>query len=148
MDDNSIYIQIGNISTPKFSAHLPDRDLVPEASIEDLEVSISVLFSKDENLGKKDRGMVQYDIELSILDKETVLLEVYAEFMYVLSNIQQEEGKKFRIPKIVERYLVDNSISTLRGIILSKTKGTILDNFFIPLVNADELLKDMKNKSS
>ena len=65
-------------------------------------------------------------------------------FVFMINNIEsvvKHEKGSTQIDNNVLVILLNISISTLRGIIFEKTKGTVLQKEFLPIINPKMLLE-------
>ena len=76
-------------------------------------------------------------------DEKVELLKAKFSFQFEISNMEKIisfEGEKIDIPDGLAINLVSVSLSTIRGLIASKTQGYFINQFYLPIINPKELV--------
>ena len=137
---NSISLRISKIQDVLFYLNAPDV-IKPE----DIEVRV---------LGKEDsidaqKKEVSFDIEITYIykydemaTKEILHYENLTSFY--IENFEEvfkpKNGEHYICEPIVAERLIDVVLSTIRGILYVKAAGTGLSNFYLPLIDASEMV--------
>lgn len=74
-------------------------------------------------------------------DKTLLILEIFVDFQIADEGIS-EIKKKGAIPVDFLRYMATIAVGTARGIIHTKTEGTVLNSIVLPPVNLVETIKE------
>lgn len=86
------------------------------------------------------------DVKLLILETKEEFAEIKVENFFNIHPfndlIIKNSENNYDIPKPILHNLVSLSISTVRGILSEKLKGTIVQKEVYPLINLDKLFKD------
>lgn len=80
------------------------------------------------------------EVEILLAKSKHILCKLKTVFEYKVNGIKdliKEENGIELIPDQIPSMLIGNAVSTTRGILLSKTSGTILESVFLPVINAD-----------
>ncbi len=87
-------------------------------------------------------------IEVKMFIKETQeqVAEIKVENYFDIKpfSVIEEEEEKFNLPRSVKRAIFSMSVSTIRGILHEKLRGTIFQNQIYPLVDFDVIIKSNK----
>jgi len=86
----------------------------------------------------ESRKYIKVDLFVKIFtdSKENVIGKITTSHEFLLNDLLTEnDNKKIEIPEPLMNNLVDISISTTRGILFEKTKGTVLQNSYLPLIS-------------
>jgi len=100
---------------------------------------------------EKNLFAVIFDFAYLSVDKESkgtecLKLSVMTEFMVdnLKSVFTVRSNRDFDIDESLEITLVSLTISTARGILFEKSKGTLFSNFVLPLINPGEVVLSRK----
>ena len=86
-------------------------------------------------------------ISANIIETEERICEIVTGFRYEIHSINNKPIVEFEELDISEEIIttfVSISISTIRGILLEKTKGTILHKQMLPIIDPGKLVRDLK----
>lgn len=113
--------------------NIPD-DKTNEFNKEHIKFNIqaSVGFSKDKNL-------VQVNFSISYEYEESQLLNINTDTVFAFDDIEGLDLEN----KILWATLMGISFSTIRGIIINRTRGSFLDEIYLPIINHTEIIDDM-----
>ncbi|MFW5879346.1 MAG: hypothetical protein ACOCUV_00835 [bacterium] len=112
----------------------------------DLVLGLGVKFKTElENEILRIRFLVKY--VMNSTNENLVKLE--AELVFKIKNMNSvvkadNETNKINFQDSFLKALIVESIGTTRGILFSKTKGTDLEKFPLPLLNAQDIINQMK----
>jgi hypothetical protein len=95
----------------------------------------------------EEKSMVIVTTSVGILheDKETMLAKVKVNFAFNILNIEKvmvKENENLRLPKEIDTVLNSISISTVRGIMFSLFRGTLLHGAILPIVDPAALNRE------
>ena len=97
-------------------------------------------------LEKEEKIVCTVDVRLVILETKEAFAEIKVENFFKIHPFSEVIKKKsennYDIPNPLLRNLVLQSISTVRGILSEKLKGTIAQKEVYPLINLDNLFKN------
>lgn len=82
-----------------------------------------------------------------IIETEEILLEIQTGFQFEIDSINNKplsQIKEIKLPEDLVTTFVSISISTIRGIIFERAKGTVLQNQLMPVVNPKNLIREFK----
>lgn len=125
-------------------------DFTPDKNSLEVKVNVNYRWNLEKNLF----GVV-IDLFYLIKDKnnkniELVKLSFITEF--IIENLKEtftvRTNNDFDMDERFESTIVGLAVSTGRGILFEKTKGTIFNNFIFPVVNPMELILSKKFKES
>jgi hypothetical protein len=95
-------------------------------------VKFTVVYNYDnENKNKKDIQLLKF----------TTLTKYKVKGLKKIVNFDQEEDDKFEIPDPIMITFVGAAISSTRGMLAYKLSGTILSDYYLPLIDVQKLLK-------
>jgi hypothetical protein len=99
-------------------------------------------------LKEEDKIICVVSVKLIIIETKEYFAELKVENIFSIKPFDEiikiESDDTFDIPNPVLHNLVSLSISTVRGILSEKLKGTIAQNEVYPLINAASLFEDKK----
>lgn len=116
--------QEGSISDDKTNEF--NKDLI------EFKIQASVGFSKDKKL-------VQVNFSISYEYEESQLLNINTDTVFAFDDIEGLDLEN----KILWATLMGISFSTIRGIIINRTRGSFLDKIYLPIINPTEIIEDM-----
>jgi hypothetical protein len=95
----------------------------------------------------EEKSMVIVTTSVGILheDKETMLAKVKVNFAFNIQNMDKvmvKENENLRLPKEIDMVLNSISISTVRGIMFSLFRGTLLHGAILPIVDPAALNRE------
>ncbi len=97
-------------------------------------------------LEKEEKLVCIVSVELIIIETKEVFAELKVENIFNIMPfddvVKSESDDSYNIPNPVLHNLFSLSISTFRGILSEKLKGTIAQNEVYPLINAAAILKN------
>lgn len=118
-------------------------------SLNNLPIPINGLFNhqlKTQAIGDEKKNLVIVFIQVKISNIEepvNLLGEINIAIRFGIENFKEDfpkdESGKYLIPFEVENLLKSISISTLRGIMFSEFRGTVLHNAILPVILMDSL---------
>lgn len=82
-----------------------------------------------------------------IIETEEVVCEILTEFMYHIVSFNKKpitDLNEIKLPFDVVTTFVSIAISTIRGILIERSRGTILEYQFMPLFNPTKLAENLK----
>ncbi len=131
----SINFGIKEIKTIRFSLNdIPELD-----SIQNENVHFQIIPATFVNYEEK---IIGFDIIITVyVDKEVkkIVCELIARVSFIVNNLKDiVPGKGKNAPKLPDHFmqtLLSISLSTIRGILFSKTEGSILNKFYLPILN-------------
>ena len=143
-EEKELSISIKEINELSFN----QKPLPANLEVEKLadEIAIGLLFQFDVNI---EAGIFKFITQVSYTLKETkaALLEMENEIIFEIENIEtviKVVGEdKLDIKDNFLTTLAGVSIGTTRGILSSKTKGNVLSKVPLPILNPEEVLKQM-----
>ncbi|MES2479505.1 MAG: hypothetical protein V4561_10480 [Bacteroidota bacterium] len=140
MNTHSFEVAIFSIKLKEFNM-MNIYKLIPDFNLKSLKIKISVLFNYDKDLYVNPK--VAYAHKGA--DGELVeILNIHAEMKFGIKtddpNVIFSE-KSINIPDDMAKILLSTSFSTLRGMLAMKTENTFLEDYPLPLITSDELLK-------
>lgn len=152
-------LEIKKISLIKFSINnLEERDGYIPIKNEDINLFLSTDSNYDEE--KEVFNIILMLTYETIFNNELVdVLNADIKFEFTIpqkSNFFTPSKKKINNKETNKNYDVNDSffslilstcISTLRGVILEKCRGTFLENIYLPIVDINKLRKNNKEKS-
>jgi len=77
-------------------------------------------------------------------EKKITLASIETSSIFEITNLNEIvkfEDEKLKIPEFLMATLIGISISTIRGMLLAKTSGSIIQNAIIPVINPSDFLK-------
>lgn len=86
------------------------------------------------------------DKEIQLL-KFTTLTKFKVKGLKKIVNFNEEDDDKFQIPDPIMMTFVGAAISTTRGMLAYKLSGTLLSDYYLPLIDVQELLKNYDSLS-
>ena len=99
-------------------------------------------------LEKEEKIVCTVDVKLVVLETKEEFAQIKVENFFNVNPFNEVVKKKsennYDIPNPLLHNLVSLSISTVRGILSEKLKGTIAQKEVYPLINLDNLFKDKK----
>lgn len=111
-------------------------------------------FEVDEGLNQKEKLaklILKFEI-IAVLSKKAKQESKGTfnfEYIFHIENMEEyviKRKREFLVKNVLGANLLGISYSTSRGLIIAKTKGTFLENAFLPIIHPDELVKTT-NKS-
>jgi hypothetical protein len=87
------------------------------------------------------------NINVNSEDNKLLLAKMSVNFVFEIENFEEvikEKDQKFDIPEQIIHLLNTISVSTLRGIMYERFRGTFLHNFLIPIIHGRSLLPQKK----
>ena len=152
MEDNrikSIGIKYAKINVPYFSLF----ELENQYEIRKKHI---VNYQNNFNFNtQKDKGIISCIITVEIVIQETneKFGELRVENIFEVENLmdiltENKEKNDFNIPRDLIRTILSISISTFRGILKEKLKGTLLQDEVYPLVDPEFIMKQLIQQTS
>jgi|GEM_PF-5811952 len=86
------------------------------------------------------------DDEIQLL-KFTTITKFKVKGLKRIVKFEEENDDKFQIPDAIMITFVGAAISTARGMLAYKLSGTILSDYYLPLIDVQELLKSYDSPS-
>lgn len=145
---NPIKYALKEITTNRFSLKLPSKDIDPEKVIElEIKHNLSPIIKY-----KVDNDLIIIILKVSTFIQETdeVVMEAETAFVYHALNLKEylEHDKEKNAWKFLDvrneallLTLIGISLSTMRGILHERVRGTILESAPIPILNPANFLK-------
>ncbi|MDB9955081.1 hypothetical protein OAD49_05975 [Flavobacteriaceae bacterium] len=144
-------IAISSIKEEEFKFSDNDIDSIDEKSLSigfhlgfNVDVkksSFTVKFTVVFNYDKKNDKYIQ-------LLKFTTLTKFKVKGLKKIVNFDEENDDKFEIPDPIMVTFVGAAISSTRGMLAYKLSGTILSDYYLPLIDVQEMLKNYDDSFS
>jgi|GEM_PF-1226142 len=140
--EKSITYHLKGFNVRNFYLIEPGFDITSNFNILNLKVGFNLDFSHNIDLN-------DFQVTIRILyhyflnEKDINLLELVLTTEYHISNIKivlEIDGDKFRLPDDLLVNFVSIAYSTARGILFSKTQGSYLNQFILPLIDPKEFI--------
>lgn len=150
--DNNIFdpekITLIDFKTIKGQVNTPEIFDISKVIGHQLDNALQLSFNLDKKLAKAD-----FSVSISTDSKgqnETEATGVFhLIFTYLIENLAAlaipDETKRLSLNLGLANALSSVTYSTSRGILLTKLQGTALQNFILPIINANKLLNNKKD---
>ncbi len=149
LENISISYKLSNISIRRFSLIEPALDITTNFNIKKLNLGFNLAYAciKEKNI---------FQIQLNVVNnyllnnKNIKLIELVLVCDFEILNLEsiiQMNNEGFTLPDDLLTTLVGMTYSTARGIIFSKTQGSFLNQFILPVIDTKVLLKSMMNQN-
>lgn len=143
-EEKEISISIKEIIELSFNQKPLPSSIKEEDLANEIALGLSFRFNVD-----FDKETFKFNSVVSYTLKETnsILLELESEIVFEINNItsvvKATDQDELNIDNDILITLAGVSIGTTRGILSTKTKGNILSKFPLPILNPQEVLKEM-----
>lgn len=109
-----------------------------------LQNSLEIKFNLDEKLAKADLH-VDIRTESNDNEEEEATGSYLLSFIYVIENMEKlalpGKNNMLQIHPFLTNSIASVTYSTARGILISKLQGTVFENFVLPIINPNKLLR-------
>jgi len=140
--EKSITYHLKGFNIRSFYLFEPGLDITKNIDLLNLKVGFNLDFSHNIELNDFHVTMrILYHYLLN--EKDINLLELVLTTEYHISDINivlEIDGDKFRLPDDLLVNFVSIAYSTARGILFSKTQGSYLNQFILPLIDPKEFI--------
>ncbi len=137
-DIKQIGFSLDRITTEQFA-------IIEKEVVEDIQIGISSQLRFAFNDQKKKKVLIVFALFRFEQNKNPFLIiEIACHFKileYTYESFKNKEKNTISFPKNFISHLTVLTIGTLRGALHSKTENTRYNNFFLPTINVDELIK-------
>ncbi|NHZ86605.1 MAG: hypothetical protein GWP19_12120 [Planctomycetia bacterium] len=145
-NNNPINFQIKAVKTIEFCFTPPDRTIKKGERF--------TFKLKTEFLVNIEKNVVAIRLTVEMFDKKRAKLiasiktENYFEIKDLKQFIQKDHSDSIKLPDLLLSALINISIGTARGILITKVGGTVLDQMVLPIIQTNALipLKPIKFK--
>lgn len=149
LENTTISYKLNNISIRRFSLIEPALDITSNFNLKNLNLAFNLVYSilKEQNIFQIQLTVVN-NYMLNNRNIKLIELVLVCDFeIKNLSSIIQMNNEKFILPDDLLKTLIDLTYSTARGIIFSKTQGSFLNQFIIPVIDSKALIQSMINQN-
>jgi hypothetical protein len=107
-------------------------------------------YSIDSGFGANDeKKLIQVKFGFTLVHDTVDLIKLETSLFFNIENydeiIQKNEDKQSIVPHYFKKVILGIAISTSRGVLHSKTEGSYLNKFFIPIIDASAIIdRDFK----
>ncbi|MBL7889350.1 MAG: hypothetical protein JNL24_07355 [Bacteroidia bacterium] len=138
-EQKQLISKIDNIELLSLKVEVVDEDLIKTLNSKkfSFEINLKITFDKANN-------MVILTSNIKIfkdLNKDLFLGEIYSKGQFYIENYNDVVDNETNLPTSVASLFAGVLISTTRGFLIIKSKGTILDGAMIPFFDARKLFK-------
>jgi len=128
------------LQSAKIEKSLINEENYLEAQIFDISTSIGVAVYNTEKL-------IGVFLEIEYLQSEKMLVnaKISCHFEFTeetWKNMLDIDQSNIIIPKDFFGHLVGLTLGTMRGVLISKTEGTVFSTFVLPIIETSELIKE------
>lgn len=137
MEDNKQYIQfnIAEIKTEQFA--LFEENYSENAKI-NLETNLSYGINKEERF-----FLISIKFTFLIKKKPFITIQVNCSFEIEEKSFDKfNKGNELVLPRSLVSHMSMITIGTTRGVLHSKTEGTIFNKYILPTINVDEMISE------
>ena len=141
-----VSIRLLHIREKSFTLSLPD---IPEEEItfgKNLFLGMGFQFAIDK---EKEHFIVSNLVDYKITEAEESVLKLEVEFVFHVQDLSKvantEEENSINIDDSFVETIAGICIGTTRGVLATKTRGSIMAGFPLPILNPKEVLKGMNN---
>lgn len=133
---NNFGFQLKKITTEQF-------DLIEDAYDESC-TEVNLGFGFKFGLNEKERMIAAYvKVQFEQAEKPFILLELAHHYLIEPSSWEQMKSEEHvTLPKNIATHLAALTIGSIRGMLHCKTEDTPFNNFVLPTINVNELLKE------
>lgn len=148
--NHSIAFSLSGLSIRRFTLVEPGTDITGDFDVNKLKVSFSLDFS---HVISDDKFIIYLGIVYHYpLNKNDILLcelILLTEFRIVdLKDVIETKNDRFSLPTGLLQNFVSIAYSTARGILFTKTQGSFLNQFILPLIDSKTLLEQKIRETS
>ncbi|NLO19137.1 MAG: hypothetical protein GX121_04560 [Ignavibacteria bacterium] len=149
LENTIISYKLNNISIRRFSLIEPALDITSDFNLKNLNLAFNLSYAilKEQNIFQTQLTVVNnYMLNNRII--KLIELALVCDFeIKNLSSFIQMANEKFILPDDLLTTLVGITYSTARGIIFSKTQGSFLNQFILPVIDSKALIQSTMNKN-
>lgn len=140
-EKKKVVFRLEKIQTNKFTFSLPTSPF-DKAQKERVEYSI---ISIPKASIEKELLNISLSVLISIKETQEIVCEIESNFIYWVENLAsyQKDGK----PEFENDFLItffSISVSTMRGILYERCRGTFLQADFLPIINPTDFFKSIE----
>lgn len=149
MSTSEIVIKLSKVKTEEVTFKEPDDSFISSFNEEYINVGMGVNFSHDI---AKESFTVHLNFFYDYSEDESnalKLLDYKGFFEFKISNLQENiviNDKGFKLSDNVLATLIEISISSARGIIIAKTAGSFINQFYLPILDPKDIIEDIKRQ--
>lgn len=154
MEENNkkFSIKLNKVKIEEINFREPDDKFVTAFDEKLLQIHIGTAFSY--NIDKDILSAhinILYDYEDSNVELKNNLLNFKGNFEFLIGNFKNViniSGDKIDVPDMILEITAGIAISSARGIIIAKTAGSFINNFYVPIVSPQEIVAKLKEQLS
>lgn len=149
LENTIISYKLNNISIRRFSLIEPALDITSDFNLKNLNLAFNLSYAilKEQNIFQTQLTVVN-NYMLNNRNIKLIELVLVCDFeIKNLSSFIKINNKKFILPDDLLKTLIDLTYSTARGIIFSKTQGSFLNQFILPVIDPKALIQSMMNQN-
>ena len=147
---NEITFNLTNFSIKKFQLIEPDPKIIENFNPENLNISLNLDYDFDKNSKSFKMNLaITYKFNTVEFTEKLIDFELISVFDFKDIDIFRNDNDNIEIPNHILIQLFSVTYSGARGILFSKTQGSFLNKFLLPLVDPNETLKKLlQNKEN
>jgi len=146
---SEIYIKLSNVKTEEVTFKEPKQEFI--ASFDEAHLNIGIGLKLSNNIEQEliSIGLhffYEYNDEVN---PEIQLLNYKGTFDFKIGNLKdnvQVTNDNIEVPDNILITLLTIAISSARGIIIAKTAGAFINKYYLPILNPEEILENIKKQ--
>lgn len=151
MAEDKFVVGLTEVKTEAFTINEPSDDIIKSFDVGFLNVGVNAYFETNAEHGKVAVQLL-FDYEYGDEANSDLLPLLHYKGIFVfafddLKSLVSGDTDNVRLPGNVLERLLDLSISTARGIIIAKSSGSFINNYYLPVFDVKRLLKDNMGKA-
>ena len=146
---SELYIRLSNVKTEEVTFKEPKQEFIDSFDDSHLNIGIGVQLSNDIDQEMITIGLhffYEYNDEVN---PENQLLNYKGAFDFKINNLKdnvQVTDGNIQIPDNILITLLTIAISSARGIIIAKTAGAFINKYYLPILNPEDILENIKTQ--
>ena len=146
---SEVSIRLSNVKTEEVTFKEPKQELISSFDESCLNIGIGVQLSNNveqELITVSLHFFYEYNNEIF---PETQLLNYKGSFDFKIDNLKDTikvTNDNIQVPDNILITLLTIAISSARGIIIAKTAGAFINKYYLPILDPNEILKNIKKQ--
>jgi hypothetical protein len=147
MENKKVSFRIHQIREISFSYFEPNEEITRGVTVENVKYSFDSSFKVNTK-----KNLFEIELQVVCLVENPQVNGKVAEVMayrtqndFVVENLSEfvtiKEDKKFKMNNTLLATLVGIAVSTTRGMIISRTRGSWINQFYVPVINPKDFLE-------